>query len=100
MSTKDVNDTNTIQVVHSLISILKKSKQEKTILFYDLYRKYFHITAVPPLMDFNSPGSRFVQVNTIQALEYLKSTYGFYSKEERIEVLHEEAKEFLKTKEK
>lgn len=86
-------DTNSIQVVHSILSILQKSKQEKTILFYSLYRKYFHYASVPPIMNFDK---QFVQVDTAQAIEYLKSTYNFYSKEEREKILQDAADNFIK----
>lgn len=82
-------DANKIQVVHSLLSILKKSKHTKTIIFYSLYRKYFHYGLVPPIKEF---GKEFVQIDTLKAIEYLKSTYNFNSKEEIKEILKEEVR--------
>lgn len=87
-----------IQAVHSIISILSKSKSEHTTLFYINYRKYFTILSVPfqrfDKQDDPSIVPTFVRVNTKQALEYLKSKYNFYSKEERTAILQEESKNY------
>jgi hypothetical protein len=93
-----LNDPNRLQVVHSLISILSKTKNEKTMLFYNTYRNYFSIAAVPPIKDFDSESTRFVQVDTKKALNYLKETYNFYSKEERESILQKEAEHHNKVK--
>lgn len=91
MEEKEAKD---IQGAAAMLEMLHKKKSENVMLFFQDWKYRFSAVRVPPIRMFPSPEKpQVVLVNRIRAIEYLKSRYNFYSREERDQILNEIAKD-------
>lgn len=82
-----------VQLAHSLITIISRHKFPTYRLFYQDYRTFFSIVKVPPVREiYNRAGQPvMVDVDCKQAIEYLKYKFNFYDSKELATILQEEA---------
>jgi hypothetical protein len=82
-----------VQLAHSLLSIISRHKLPTYRLFYQDYRTFFSIVKVPPVRQINNLDGipMMVDVDCKQAVEYLKHKFNFYDSSELTSILQEEA---------
>ena len=77
------------QAVYVLLRTLSSAKKDEVTMFRSMYREFFSIIQVPTIQDFGE----LVVINKHVAIEFLKRTYDFYTKEELHQTLSEIAEE-------
>jgi hypothetical protein len=85
-------DAKKTQEAYNILCLLNRQQSEVVTLFKSDWESIFSSTAVPPVQVFRGEDS-IVRVNRVKAMEYLKNTYNFYTKEERKKALEEIARE-------
>ena len=85
-------DAKKTQEAYNILCLLNKQTSEVVTLFKSDWESIFSSTAVPPVQVFKSEDT-IVRINRLKAMEYLKNTYNFYSREERKQALEEIARE-------
>jgi hypothetical protein len=82
------------QGVYMLLRTLSSAKKDEVTMFKSMYREFFSTIQVPVIQDFGE----IVLINRHVAIEFLKRTYDFYTKEELHKTLSEIAEEINGTK--
>ena len=82
------------QAVYVLLRTLSSAKKDEVTMFKSMYREFFSTIQVPVVQDFGE----IVLINRHVAIEFLKRTYDFYTKEELHQTLSEIAEEINGTK--
>lgn len=78
-------ERQTHQSVYMLLKVISSAKKDTVTLFKTTYREFFSIIQVPPIQEFEE----LVVVDKQTAVNFLKRTYKFFTREE----LHQELKE-------
>jgi hypothetical protein len=84
-----VNRDQINQGVYILLRTLSSAKRDEVTMFKSTYREFFSIVQVPMIKDFGE----LVLINRHQALDFLKRTYDFYTREELHQTLSAIAEE-------
>jgi hypothetical protein len=82
------------QGVYMLLRTLSSAKKDEVTMFKTMYREFFSTIQVPTIKDFGE----IVLINRHVAIDFLKRTYDFYTKEELHQTLSEIAEEINGTK--
>lgn len=84
-----------VQIAHTMLSILSNHKSATFRMFYADYRALFSPVKVPAVKEFPLGDTvGFVDIDCKQAIEYLKDRYNFVSSSELREILTEESAQF------
>lgn len=82
------------QAVYVLLRTLSSAKKDEITMFKSMYREFFSILQVPVIQDFGE----IVLINRHLAIDFLKKTYDFYTRQELHQTLSEIAEEINGTK--
>lgn len=82
-----------VQIAHSLLTIINKHNKPTYRMFYADYRAFFSTAKVPPVREVfnNQEQVIMVDIDCKQAIEYLKHKFNFYDSNELESILQEEA---------
>lgn len=84
------------QEAYNLLKVLGKQKAPIVTIFKSLWQQSFSCIEVPSLQVFGEDKDAIVRIDRLQAMEYLKNRFNFYTHEEREEALYELAEELQK----
>lgn len=83
------------RLAHGILLSLTNSTQEVVPMFYDTYRAFFSPIKVRPIEQVDvKEQPMLVMVNRQEAIDYLKKTYQFYTREELQAVIEEVAQDY------
>jgi len=86
--------TTESRLAHSLLMSLTTSNEPLAVMFYDTYRTFFSPGKVKAVESIEVQGNpMIVKVDRQKAIEYLKMTYEFFTKEELEVVIQDVVKD-------
>ena len=84
-----VKQQQTYHAVHMLLKVISNNKRDNVTIFRSTYEEFFSKIQVPPIQEF----ADLVVIDKTTAVNFLKKTYKFFTREELAKELEEIAEE-------